>query len=272
MPTLRDHALALQSIVGDLSTLAVRDLVQLFTQHDDGSDRFGDLLRGAFGEIVRPYARAAGTITAQWYRELLPGNDFAPTPIVDLPDARIDKTVDWALNARGDAKPLDRLAGSSKRMVADASRATVVDNAAQEGIKWARLAAPDACAFCKVLALRGAVYNTYGIAEDEIYVQRTVVVGRNGNPRGKRAVGESYHDHCRCVAVPIRQGQQWNPPDYVSDWQKQYRDAVKEAGGSHDLKEILSKMRAAERARNSPQPDVDEHDLPPVELDTPAIA
>lgn len=269
MATLLEHARSLQSIIGDLSTLAVRDLVQLFTQHDDGSDHFGELLRGTFGEIVRPYARAAGAITAQWYRELLPDNDFLPTPIVDLPDARIDRTVDWSLNAPGEARPLDRLAGSSKRMVADASRTTVVRNAEQEGVKWVRLAAPDACAFCKVLALRGAVYNTYGVEEDELGVQRTVVVGRNGRPRGKRQIGESYHDHCRCVAVPVRAGQEWNPPDYVDDWQQQYRDAAKEAGGSHSLKDILSKMRAAERARNA-QPEADEQDLPPVDLDAPA--
>jgi hypothetical protein len=264
---LVDHGHALQHILGDLQTLTVHDLVQLFNEHGDG-EQFPDLLRKTFGEIVRPYAQAAAAITAQWYRELLPHSDYRPTPIVDLPDARIDKTVDWAINAPGDAKPLDRLAGSSKRMVNDASRITVVRNAEQEGVKWVRLASPDACAFCKMLALRGAKYNSYGVAEDEHGVKRTVVVGRNSQARGKRPLGESYHDHCRCVAVPVRVGQTWTPPDYMQDWQQQYRDAAK-GGGS--VKDILSRMRAADRARQSEaSPDEHDHVPPPVELDEPA--
>lgn len=279
MTVLVDHGNALRHVLGDISTLATHDLVQLFNAHGDG-DQFPDLLRKSFGEIVRPYARAAATITARWYRELLHGKDFTPTPIVELPDARIDKTVDWAINAPT-SKPgsvsgpvpndviLGRVSGSSQRMINDASRDTVVRNAAEEGVKWARLAAEDACAFCKVMALRGAAYNSYGVAEDNIGVKRLVVVGRNGRARGKRQVGESYHDCCRCVAVPIRDGSKWNPPGYVSDWADQYRDAKKAAGGASDLKAILAKMRAADRARQNGDADAGEHDLPPVELDTP---
>lgn len=292
MAGLVEHGHALQHVLTDLSTLATHDLVQLFNEHGDG-EHFPDLLRKAFGEIVRPYAHAAAMVTARWYRELLPDNDFKPTPIVDLPGARIDKSVDWAINARTakrvpedliprepvDVKvtvPLDvqlgRLSGSSQRMINDASRTTVVRNAEEEGVKWARLAAEDACAFCKVLALRGAAYNSYGVAEDNIGVKRLVVVGRNGRPRGKRQIGESYHDCCRCVAVPERKGTKWKPPDYVTDWADQYRDAKKAAGGASDLKLILAKMRAAERARQAEADAADEHDhvLPPVELDEPA--
>lgn len=295
MAGLVEHGQALQHVLGDLSTLAVRDLVQLFNEHSDG-EKFPDLLRKTFGEIVRPYAHAAAVVTARWYHELWPHSDYRPTPIVELPDARIDKTVDWAVNARttkrvpGDLPPrgpvdakvavpndviLGRVSGSSQRMINDASRTTVVRNAEQEGVKWARLAAPDACAFCKVMALRGAVYNSYGVTEDRpgmaaASVHRTVVVGRNGVARGKRKIGESYHDCCRCVAVPVRKGAEWKPPDYVADWLKQYRDARKAAGGATDLKKILAEMRAAERARRAGVDATDEHELPPVDLDEPA--
>lgn len=280
MAGLVEHGQALQHILGDMSTLATRDLVQLFNEHGDG-ESFPDLLRKTFGEIVRPYAHAAATITARWYHELFPDSDFQPTPTVDLPDPRIDKTVDWAINAptsksSDGAVPTDvvlgRVSGSSQRMINDASRTTVVRNAEEEGVKWTRLAAPDACAFCKVLALRGAAYNSYGVAEDNIGVKRLVVVGRNGRARGSRPIGESYHDCCRCVAVPVRKGTEWKPPGYVKDWAEQYRDAKKAAGGASDLKAILAKMRAAERARQAEADAIEEHDqvLPPVELDEPA--
>lgn len=292
MAGLAEHGQALQHILGDLSTLTTRDLVQLFNEHGDG-ERFPDLLRKVFGEIVRPYAHAAAVITARWYRELLPHSDFKPTPTVDLPDARIDKTVDWAINARTAKRvpedliprdPVDvkvttpndvilgRVSGSSQRMINDASRTTVVRNAEKEGVKWARLASADACEFCRLMALRGAVYNSYGVVEDNIGVKRLVVVGRNGRARGKRQIGESYHDCCRCVAVPVRKGTEWNPPDYVKDWADQYRDAKERAGGASDLKAILAKWREAERARRAAAAAVDGHDhvSPPVDLDEPA--
>lgn len=57
MAGLVEHGQALQHILGDISTLATRDLVQLFNEHGDG-ESFPDLLRKTFGEIVRPYAHA----------------------------------------------------------------------------------------------------------------------------------------------------------------------------------------------------------------------
>jgi hypothetical protein len=292
MSGLVEHGQALQHTLGDLSVLTVRDLVQLFKEHDDG-EHFPTLLRKAFGEIVRPYVHAAGQITAQWYHELDPRSNYRPTPWIDLPDARIDKTVDWSLNARTskaaaqDVAKLDqadikesvprdvtlgRLAGSSKRMVADGSRTTVIHNATKEGVRWARLAAEDACAFCRMLATRSEkqLYRSHGVIVDKIGVHRTVVVGRHGHARGSRPIGETYHDHCRCVAVPIRAGSDWVAPGYVSDWQDQYEDAAKAAGKGATFKDVLAKMRSVERG--SELTDEHVHDLPPVELDEPVHA
>lgn len=284
MSGLVEHGQALQHILGDISTLTVRDLVQFFNEHGDGP-HFADLLRKAFGEIVRPYAQAAGQVTTQWYGELAPDSSYRPTPWLDLPDARIDKTVDWSLNAptkngwlsgTKSEVPRDvtlgRLAGSSKRMVADGSRTTVIHNATKEGVRWARLAAEDACAFCRLLATRSEkqLYRSHGVIVDEIGVHRTVVVGRHGHARGSRPIGETYHDHCRCVAVPIRAGADWVAPGYVSDWQDQYEDAVKAAGQGATFKDVLAKMRSVDRGSEFDDEHV--HDLPPVELDEPVHA
>lgn len=219
---LASHAEALQHILQDLSTITIQQLAELFRQYGD-LPNFGPLLQQAFPEMIAPHTQAAALISAQWYDELSPSSNFHAAPIVDLPPARIDKTVQWALHAPGDASPLDRLAGSSKRMVMDSSRTTVIGNAKTEGVSWARYASATACEFCRILATRGAVY-------------------------GSKQSALKSHDHCRCIATPLRAGQDWTPPAYVAKWEDEYvaaRATVSAAGQPQTLNNILAAMRAA---------------------------
>jgi hypothetical protein len=250
-------AVALQTVLGSIGTLTVSQLVELFNTYS-ATDGFTDLLRTAVPEIVGQHAQAAATVTAQWYDELKPGSTFHATPVVDLPAERMQKSIGWALHAPGPktlqpapgqpaggltamtetqdpATALSRLAGSAKRMVYDAGRDTIVQNAAAEDVGWARYAQPDACAFCRVLATRSA---------DSLYMTEhsaQFVVGRARKTRGKRKMGEKYHDHCRCVPFPIRSGD-YDPPNYTQLWQEQYEDARND--GNSTLKAILAHMRA----------------------------
>lgn len=255
--SLVGHAQALQSVLLNLSALTVSQLVSLFRQYQH-LPNFAELLKAAFPEIVMQHATAAATVTAQWYDDLTPAGSFTAAPVVDLPVQRIDKTIGWALAAPGDATALDRLAGSAKRMVFDASRDTVLANAKEQGWRWARYASANACAFCRMLATkansRRALYTSAGVQVDREsgnYV--LTVVGRSGRPRGTRQLGAKYHDHCRCIAVPVPPGQTYTPPDYTQQWGQDYRAAVKatkSAGqtrgenGAIDFKAVLAHMRA----------------------------
>jgi hypothetical protein len=252
------HAEALQAILGDLGTVTVAQLVQLFRQHGTGRD-FPGLLREAFPEIVRPHAEAAAQITAQWFNDIVP--DANAQPVVDLSPERVTKTLDWALHAPTktpentesikSAPTLDetlaRLSGSTKRMVLDASRATVITNTTGT-TGWARYASANACAFCRLLATRTDLYSSAGIKVDpKTGKHYTTVVGRSGHPRGTQALGEKYHDHCRCIAVPVPAGETYTPPDYVADWQQDYQAARDD--GNSSLTDILAHMRANTNAR-----------------------
>lgn len=259
-PQQPEHAAALQSILSNLGVLTVSQLVQLFNTYS-GTDGFGELLHTTVPEIVGQHAQAAATVAAQWYDELAPESTFHATPVVDIQAERISKSIEWSLRAAstpevsldgpssatgpadtqtldaptGRASVLDRLAGSTKRMVYDAGRETIVQNAAAEDVGWARYALPDACAFCRVLATRSG---------DALYMSEhsaQFVVGKRGIARGTRKIGEKYHDHCRCVPFPIRSGD-YEPPDYTQVWQKQYQDA--RDAGNYSLKDILAHMRA----------------------------
>lgn len=307
--SLLEHANALRSVLGDVSTVAVSQLVSLFQQNKKRPG-FPALLKEAVPQIVLPLADSAAQITAQWYDDLAPDLKFNASPVVDIPTERIDKTIDWALYAPTTRQPsgllfhepdestsnvavweddpdiaLGRLAGSAKRMVFDASRDTVVSNAMEEGVRWVRVAQPDACAFCRMLATRQDVYRTEADAltvqgrsisltqadrkhiaaglttRDQALARRTTYSrgDRAGQAmgralRGSRQYGESYHDHCRCTAAPVRGGV-YEPPEYTQQWEQEYVDAVKAAKaagktkgqyGAIDFKAVLAQMRAAD--------------------------
>lgn len=280
------HAQALQSVLADLGTVTVQQVVTLFRKYAGITD-FPALLKQALPEIVTPHAEAAAHITAQWYDELNPSSTFEATPVVDLAPERFNKTADWALYAPGDAKPEERLAGSTKRMVSDASRDTVLSNVREEGVLWARYASANACAFCRMVATRGAVYRTelsasrvtgqavnLTVADRRMraagLVNTTDLLNRRDRYakgakkgqdkvrqlRGSQKQGEKYHDHCRCIAVPVRGGD-YEPPDYVHQWEQDYVAAVKATKaekktkgeyGAIDFKAVLAQMRSKTEA------------------------
>lgn len=136
------------------------------------------------------------------------------------------------------ARVISRLAGATQRYVTGAARDTVTQNATAEGVRWARHAQPEACAFCRLLATRGPDYLTKESAS---------IVGASGRVRGSRKKGESYHDDCACVPVPVRAGDAYQPPEYVGNWTAQYEAAYEAAGGNY--KKILAAMRAAEKSQ-----------------------
>lgn len=66
---------------------------------------------------------------------------------------------------------------------------TIERNATRDHVKWQRVTqSPVPCAFCAVLASRGAMYSSQWHAT-------------------YKAAGGRYHDNCRCVAVPCFDGQ-----------------------------------------------------------------
>ncbi|MGW4097125.1 VG15 protein [Mycobacterium sp. NPDC004974] len=62
--------------------------------------------------------------------------------------------------------------------------------------------------------------------------------------RGKRALGETYHDHCKCIAVPV-----WSnavmplDTDRIDGFAAMYEKAAADAGTYRDAKKILASMR-----------------------------
>lgn len=323
MPTPTD-ARALQSVIGDLATLAIRDVVKLVG--DYGSDpSFEWLLERVLPELLAPYIDGSAMVTAKHYTDMAPDLPYAGQEFPGISSERIAGTVKWALfGQRGSM--LKRLAGAVQRIVFDASRNTVWENLLREfeelgysdipplqsdapegspptdvpaeddplGTLYARYAAPDACGFCRILATKRAVYRSAESAtrvagrsvsltkadyraieagettRAEALARRSVYRSQReaakagkqvgdrivGALRGTRQYGQTYHDNCRCVAVAVRPGTDFSPPDYVYQWDEDYKTAWD--GGARTIGELSNAMdKLPGGRRHKPdQPDV----------------
>lgn len=228
-----------QSLLSDLSTVAIRDLVELWRRALVVDVDFARFLVDAFPEIATTYADVAGSLAADWYEQSAPNLAYVAHPAAAPSKEALTKSVEWALGADGD-QALDRMAGTLQRTVFNGARETILANVEAEGARWARYASANACEFCKLLATRSgnALYTSKEsalrvVGRGKVFSSnfRTDGTRKQGGQakgiktRGPRDVGEKYHDHCRCVAVEVRPGHSYDPPSYVEQWQKRYEDA-----------------------------------------------
>ncbi len=195
-----------------------------------------------YSTIVTPYVSAAGDVAAVWYEDLAPDSDYTAEPAdlpsvedlestawrltrdmveVDVDDPEIDDEVDPILAA---------LETESQRLVYGGARDTIADNIAAEGVRWARYASATACAFCRLMAIRGAVYASAESA------------GRIPNPDDPKNPLNRFHSGCRCVTVPLREDDEWQPPGYMAAWEAEYEEASR-----HGRSNVLPLMRTLDR-------------------------
>lgn len=161
----------------------------------------------AADDIV-PWLRAAGPTTA--FNLLDTGADVAPGT-------------------------LTKVTGSVTRMVLDGGRNTSILNVERDTacVGYARQARAGCCAFCAMLAGRGAVYKDESIA-------------LRGGFKGPTVPDEQrYHHNCKCQPYPIYSRAQALPPN--SD---QFRETWKEATRGYRGKDALNAFRRVHEGRD----------------------
>jgi len=143
---------------------------------------------------------------------------------------------------RGDSTPqaarngFVRVAGSASRLTLDGGRRTIREAVQSDpvAIGWQRVTDGNPCAFCAMLASRGAVYLSERSA--------TEIVGRSGRPRGARQIGESFHDNCGCGVEPVFDRDSALPPR-SEEFQTLWRQAT---AGLHGRDAVNAFRRAIE--------------------------
>lgn len=232
-------------IMDQLGKRAQADIIDLWDRAQAMADiDFFKYVVDSFPDIVIPYSELAAEFAATVFEEDFSDLQFTAKQADPPPVAALTKSAEWALGADG-RKALDRLTATAQRHIYDGDRNTTIANAETLGMRWIRVARPDACAFCRLLASRTALSDdlyrskesalgvvgrsvNLSIADrrmiaqglmtrDEALARRdqmqlTYQIGRRkGSPRGKRLrgarkYGDKYHDDCRCTAKAIPAG------------------------------------------------------------------
>lgn len=174
--------------------------------------------------LLRQYAQAAaaiGNAAYTAYRGLAVPNAgrFTP-PVGALPEIeQIQRSLGWATrNVDVDADPTvlesakTQAAATAQRHVTNTGRSAVVDavEADERAVAWARRTDGDPCAFCALMASRGAVYKTRNTAGRD----SNLGLGRQRH----KFVGEGlfkFHDLCACVAVPVFAGEDFELEPHI---------------------------------------------------------
>lgn len=205
-----------QIALDQLRQLAQRDLLtwwKLGREEHLGYTELTLLMREPFAAIVETYGEQAAYAAADYlFLERSLDDELRKLPYPELADPvgfeDASRSFYWAMNtvkeeqsAEALALATRKLAGVLNRLVLQPGRETVGGATLKAGTRFARVTEPGACAFCLMLAGRGAVYleDTHG-------------------------VGQKWHDNCRCLAIEAKSNRdlpQLNR-DVEREWQNFY--------------------------------------------------
>jgi hypothetical protein len=189
-------------------------------------------LTGLLRELLETFAPLAAGAGADWYAEARAEagvvKRFTPSLVVPVIAPQIEANAGWAVGPLfGNADPdlaLRRSAGVLQKLTANADRATILTNARRDPAKprWYRGASAKCCAFCAMVASRGAMY------------------------RSEETADFKAHNNCRCFPAVAFPGEAVELPDYYQKFTDEYATAAEKVaadGGTRSASAVLSKMR-----------------------------
>lgn len=209
-----------------ISRAADADLAGLLAEVDPSDRRAaGRLLDAAYPAILAEYGSASAALGADlaelWAEDLRARPQLAIARPINA--AQASGAAAWALNQPDWRANLTLM---TDRLVKQPYRDTIQDTATRSRLAWARVpTGATTCAFCMLVASRGAVYGSARSA---------------GNDR-------KYHGDCDCQVVMVR-----DEADYPEGYDPQAYYDVYSAGwsvakdnGSTATKNVLAGMRKA---------------------------
>ena len=203
-PEARRHYAAQAALVAALSGALSR--VRLSPL----SGRYGQVLAA----LVQDFSYGSISVAADYFTEARDvagvAKPFSPTLTEPWSLGSVEAYIHTSLDEY--AKELDgalteaaakvQAEGVAKTLTLDAGRHQLLTSAAADPVRprWARVARPDACSFCLMLATRGAVYRTESTAEFRAHMPFN---GRGGV--------------CHCSIEMVFDARDYEPPDYIAE-------------------------------------------------------
>lgn len=189
---------AFRSGLASLLELARRDLLSVWGSLDySDANAVRAILEDAFPDLIQTYGSTAALLAVDFYDELrgdAPSvGRFRSVMAEDVNVEQAQAKARWAIGplfgVADPAQALSNLTLGTDHLVKQFSRDTIARNAAKDPSRamYARVpSGGETCAFCLMLASRGAVYGS------------------------SSAAGEmnKYHGKCDCVPTPV-----WSPDD-----------------------------------------------------------
>lgn len=195
-----------------------------------GPDAAPDLIRDALLEVtpalVERYGQASAAVAAEWYERVygLAAREFADVVASEVVEKGVRRSAGHLFTARGAEGALVSLEKSLDAWVKAPGRQTLMRSAMRDGLRFARVpSGRHTCAFCLMLASRGAVYKSETAA------------GRM----------DKFHGKCDCVIAPVRDEKDYPAGYHPDELYEAYATALDRV--SKDAR--LSEARDAERAR-----------------------
>lgn len=245
------------SVLGSYSSLrkvisdaAMDDLDSLMVSVLPESPRVQrEALRDVMPDLGDRYVGATSMVAAEFFDELMSLQDVAKpvradTLLVEDPN-RWRSLVDWSaadyvFERLGADAVFSRLAGGLTKILTEAAADTMIGNAEQQLDNFysaQRVPQPGCCAFCSMLASRGAVYTERSATG---VVGRGTPIGSHRSakgirPRGSRKLGEQFHDYCRCDVVILTQDNQAELLAIQEQHLASYENAAKNADEGRSL-------------------------------------
>lgn len=219
--------------IADIVAVAQADLVETFPSLPlDDAPAAKRATVSLLTELLHTYGPMAAGAGADWYSEARfeAGTRGAFTPRLNVPilAPQIETNVGWALSplygeADADAA-LSRLSGVTQRLTANADRATILTNTRRDpaGVRWYRGTSAKCCAFCAMVASRGAVY------------------------RSEQSAEFKAHNSCHCFPVVLFPGDTHELPSYYKDFRDEYETAAEKVvadGGKRTQSAVLREWR-----------------------------
>lgn len=191
--------------------------------------------------IISTGGRTAGSLAVRSYllaREQA-GKRSSFTPSVEglVPEEQVRASLVWAAGVpeQMEATPASRAAGIVNRYVLQPARETTIAAATADPVatRVARVPRAGSCAFCLLMASRGAVYHD------------TSTAGRNANTRFVGDGEYKFHDHCHCGVHVVWEGEDYAEPEHV----REAGDLYAAVTAGVDGREKLAEFRRALDAR-----------------------
>lgn len=199
------------------------------------------------------YASATGEVAAVFSGELMELQGVkkpVPPETLALPEPGAWHALvgygstDRVLERGGAMLMYSLLSGGLTKRLTEFAADTMIGNGTIQNVSTsaARVPKPGCCAWCGMLASRGAVYSAEsagvvggrGVPVGQGKGRGSFGQGKGIRTRGSRAIGESFHDSCRCEVVLLTAGNEAQLQADADKYYEAYRESADKVNSGYE--------------------------------------